>query len=143
MQLIDTFPTNSIRELSYRVGRVFPFGASLQTDGGVNFSIFSREAKQCTLVLFHHGQKKPWIEIPIPEEFRIGNVYTILVYGLNIETTEYGYRFDGPYVPQKGQLFDKEKILLDPYAKSVTGRSVWGRKPDASDPFPHRGQINP
>ena len=76
MQRIDTFPTNRIKNLEYRIGRVFPFGASI-TDGGVNFSIFSKDAESCTLVLFHHGQKKPFVEIPFPEEFRIGSVYTM------------------------------------------------------------------
>nr|MCR5109093.1 glycogen debranching protein GlgX [Lachnospiraceae bacterium] len=99
------------------------------------------EAKGCTLVLYRHGQKEPWIEIPFPEEFRIGNVYTMIVYGIKIETTEYGYRFDGPYEPKKGHIFDKNKVLLDPYAKSVSGRSVWGKKHDPNDPFQHRGQI--
>ncbi|MBO4394940.1 MAG: glycogen debranching protein GlgX [Eubacterium sp.] len=140
--LIDTFPTNKIQDLEYRIGRVFPFGATL-TDGGVNFSIFSKEATGCTLVLFHHGQKKPFVEIPFPEEFRIGNVYTMMVFGINIETTEYGYRFDGPYRPEEGLRFDKTKVLLDPYAKSVSGRNVWGREVDYSDPFQHRGQIIP
>ena len=140
MKLIDTFPTHTIKNLSYRAGRVFPFGASLIGDA-VNFSIFSKEAVSCSLLLFHHGQKKPFVEIPFPEEFRIGNVFTMMVYGINIETTEYGYRFDGPFCPEKGLLYDRNRVLLDPYAKSVSGRSVWGRKPDPEDPFPYRGQI--
>ena len=140
MKLIDSFPTHKIQDLEYRAGRVFPFGASI-IDGGVNFSVFSKEATGCTLLLFHHGMKEPFVEIPFPEEFRIGNVYSMMVFGINIETTEYGYRFDGPYCPEKGLLYDKTKILLDPYAKSISGRTVWGRKPDPDDPFPHRGQI--
>ncbi len=141
MRLIDTFPTNSIKGLEYRIGRVFPFGASIDADGAVNFSIYSKEATGCTLVLFHHGAKKPWVEIPFPEAFRIGNVYTMMVYGINVETTEYGYRFDGPFEPERGLRFDKNRILLDPYAKSVSGRSVWGRAIDTTDIFSHRGQI--
>ena len=140
MQLIDTFPTNKIKNLAYRVGRVFPFGATIINDA-INFSVFSKEATGCTLVLYHHGQREPFVEIPFPEEFRIGNVYTMMVFGINPETTEYGYRFDGPYRPEEGLLFDKSRVLLDPYAKSVSGRSVWGRKPDRDDPFPHRGQF--
>ena len=57
MRLIDTFPTNKIGDLEYCAGRVFPFGATI-IDGGVNFSIFSKEATGCTLVLYHHGQKE-------------------------------------------------------------------------------------
>ena len=138
--LIDTFPTDRIGDLEYRIGRVFPFGATI-TDGGINFSIFSKEATGCTLVLYHHGQPEPFVEIPFPEEFRIGNVYTMMVFGIDIETTEYGYRFDGPYQPENGLLFDSSRVLLDPYARSVSGRSVWGRTPDWSEAFPHRGQI--
>ena len=140
MRSIDSFPTNTIKHLQYRVGRVFPFGATL-TDGGVNFSIFSKEATGCTLLLYHCGMKKPFVEIPFPESFRIGDVYTMMVFGLDSETVEYGYRFDGPYDPKQGLWFDKNKILLDPYAKAVSGRNVWGVKPDPKDPFQHRGQI--
>ncbi|MCR4850450.1 MAG: glycogen debranching protein GlgX [Lachnospiraceae bacterium] len=140
MILVDTFPTNKIGNLEYRIGRVFPFGATI-TDGGVNFSIFSKEAKSCTLLLYHHGDKKPFVKIPFPEEFRIGDVYTMMVFGINIETTEYGYSFDGEFDPGRGLRYDKTKVLLDPYAKSVSGRSVWGKKPDYKNPFQHRGQL--
>ena len=140
MRQIDSFPTDRIGDLEYRVGRVFPFGASV-VDGGVNFSIYSKEATGCSLVLFHHGAKEPFAEIPFPDKFRIGNVYSMMVFGINIETTEYGYRFDGPYRPEEGLLYDRSRILLDPYAKSIAGRSVWGRQPDPGDPFQHRGQI--
>ena len=136
----DIFPTHRIGTLEYRVGHVFPFGATL-LNGGVNFSIFSRDATGCTLLLYHHGMQEPFVEIPFPEDFRVGGVYTMLVYGINEETTEYGYRFDGPYDPAQGLWFDPQKVLLDPYAKSVSGRSVWGRMPDWNNPFQQRGQI--
>ncbi len=141
MRLIDTYPTRQIKGLEYRAGRVLPFGATLVEDGGVNFSIFSREAAGCTLLLFHHGRKKPFVEIPFPDEFRIGNVYTMMVFGISIETTEYGYRFDGVSDPGKGLLFDRERVVLDPYAKSVSGRSVWGKPPKSESGFIHRGQF--
>ena len=50
----------------------------------------------------------------------------MIVYGLNIDEFEYAYRVDGPYCPEKGLLFDKNKILLDPYAKAVAGQRTWG-----------------
>ena len=121
MRRIDIFPTNKTGDLRYRIGQIFPFGASL-LDEGVNFSVYSKDATSCTLVLYHHGQEKPFAEIPFPPSFRIGNVYTMLVYGLNIETLEYGYRFDGPWNPEQGYRFNPDKVLLDPYAKSVSGR---------------------
>ena len=140
MLSVDSFPAHKIQDLEYRAGRVFPYGACIVGDA-VNFSIFSKEATACSLVLFHHGAREPFVEIPFSEQFRIGDVYTMMVFGINIETTEYGYRFDGPYDPERGLLYDRTKILLDPYARSITGRSVWGREPDPGDPFEHRGQI--
>ncbi len=140
MKMIDTFPTDTIQNLSYCIGRVFPFGATI-TDGGVNFSIFSKEATGCTLVLYHQGDEEPFVEIPFPEKFRIGNVYTMMVFGIQVDSTEYGYRFDGPYEPEKGLCFDKSRVLLDPYAKSVSGRTVWGKEPDYSKESQHRGKF--
>lgn len=137
---IDTIPTHEIQGVRYRAGYVFPFGATLVGDG-INFSVFSKEASACTLVLYHHSHRDPFLEIPFPREFRIGNVYSMIVFDLDPETLEYGYRFDGPWDPEKGLRFDRQRVLLDPYARSVSGRSVWGKIPDFTDPFPHRGQI--
>ena len=52
----------------------------------------------------------------------------MIVFDLNIEDFEYAYRVDGPYDKEKGLIFDKNNILLDMYAKSVTGQSEWGKK---------------
>jgi glycogen operon protein len=140
MKQIDTFPTRKIKNQEYGIGRVLPFGATI-IDGGVNFSVFSKEATSCTLVLYHHGESKPFVEIPFPEEFRIGNVYSMIVFGLSIENTEYGYRFDGPYDPENGLLFDKSRVLLDPYAKSISGRTRWCEERKELGEFQHRGQF--
>ena len=140
MSRIDVFPTHQQNGLEYCAGRVFPFGASL-TDGGVNFSIFSKDADSCTLLLYHHGAEQPFAEIAYLPEFRIGDVFCMMVYGINAETTEYGYRFSGRYAPEQGLVFDSRVPLLDPYAKSVSGSSVWGRKSERYAVFPHRGQI--
>ena len=140
MLFINESPTKRIGDLEYGPGHVLPLGATLMFDG-VNFSVFSKEATSCTLVLYHHGQKVPFQEIPFPDSFRIGHVYSMMVYGLNIETIEYGYRLDGPYDPKKGLRFDKNRVLLDPFARSISGRSVWGIEPDYTNPFQYRGQI--
>ena len=64
----DAFPTHAIGDLKYCSGRVFPFGATI-LDDGVNFSVYSKDATGCTLVLYHHGQPEPLAEIPFPESF--------------------------------------------------------------------------
>src|SRR5262249_24077338 len=40
-----------------------------------------------------------------------------------------------------GHRFDPSKVLLDPYAKAVTGRDVWGTPPDWERPGPYRGRL--
>lgn len=137
---IDENPTHELNGIRYRCGHVQPFGATI-VGNGINFSVFSKDADSCTLVLYHYGQKEPFIEIPFPEQFRIGNVFSMIVYDLDYEQIEYGYRFDGPYDPENGYRFDKTKILLDPYAKLISGRNQWGKLPDFENEFQHRGCV--
>lgn len=137
---IDFYPTHTHGEFKLRHGKPFPFGATL-VPGGVNFSIFSKEAISCTLVLFEKRAQEPLVEIPFPDSFRIGNVWCMVVFDIEYENIEYGYRMDGPFDPNAGHRFDKSKILLDPYAKSIGGREVWGTKPNWNDAFQHRGRL--
>ena len=93
----------------------------------VNFTVHSKGAVTCELLLFHRKEPEPYAVIPFPENCRIGDVFSMMVFGLDIEEFEYAYRLDGPWKPKEGLLFDKKHILLDPYAKAVTGQSVWGK----------------
>ncbi len=93
---------------------------------GVNFTISSNQAYSCELLLFKRESNKPYAVIPFPESYRIGNVWSMIVFDIDIEDFEYAYRFDGPFDEKKGLIFDKNKVILDPYAKAVTGQSVWG-----------------
>ena len=94
--------------------------------GGVNFTVHSTGAVSCEFLLFHRAENAPYAAIPFPEHYRIGDVYSMIVFGLDIKDFEYAYRLDGPYNKEKGLLFDKKNILLDIYAKAVTGQSAWG-----------------
>ena len=82
----------------------------------------------CDLLLFHPDEEEPYAVIPFPESYKIGDVYSMIVYDLKAEEFEYAYCVDGPYDEKKGLLFDKTKILLDPYAQAVAGQQVWGKK---------------
>ena len=53
----------------------------------------------------------------------------MIVFGLDIYDFEYAYRMDGPNVPEKGLIYDKTKVLLDPYARAVTQQSIWEKSP--------------
>ena len=99
--------------------------------GGVSFTVHSHEATSCELLLFHHEALEPYARIPIPQHYRIGHVYSIIVFDLDIEDLEYAYCLDGPHDPSKGLIFDKNKWLLDPYARAVTGQGDWGSKPES------------
>lgn len=93
---------------------------------GVNFTIYTIRGTSVELLLFRRGESEPFAVLPFPEKYKIGNVYSMLVMGLKYDEFEYAYRVDGPWDPKKGYRFDKTKILLDPYAKAVTGQGVWG-----------------
>lgn len=137
---VDAYPTHTVSGYGVRPGKPFPFGATL-VPGGVNFSIYSSHASECALVLFDKGAPAPRAELPFPDEFRIGNVFSMVVFGLDVENVEYGYRMDGPWDPVAGHRFDSTKILMDPYARAIGGRDVWGKQPNWDDAYPHRARL--
>ena len=102
MLRVDLFPTHEYQGLKLRPGRPYPFGAMV-IGNAVNFSIYSRYATDCTLVLFHNREEEPFIEIPFFKEFRLGNVFSMMVFDLDYENIEYGYRMDGPFNPVEGE----------------------------------------
>lgn len=142
MLRVDLHPTHDsdCGKFKLRVGKPLPFGATI-VQGGVNFSVYSRIATTCTLVLFSKGEQKPCATIPFKDEFRIGNVFTMVVFDLDYENIEYGFYIDGPFNAHEGHRCDKTKILMDPYAKAIGGRDVWGKAPDWSDAYQHRARI--
>lgn len=137
---VDLHPTHTHGEFKLRVGKPLPFGATI-VPGGVNFSVYSRHATSCELVLFKKHAPQPFATIPFLDEFRIGNVFCMVVFDLDYEDVEYGFRMDGPFDPKEGHRFDRTKILMDPYAKAIGGRDVWGEKPNWDDIYQHRARI--
>lgn len=118
-------PIDTVNGFQIRPGFFREFGA-VAIPGGVNFTIHTHGATSCELLLFHRKAEEPYAVIPFPESYRIGFCYSMIVFDLDIEEFEYAYRLDGPYDEKKGLCFDKNKILLDPYARAVTGQSQWG-----------------
>ena len=138
---IDALSTDSIAGFRVRQGRPLPFGAS-HTAVGINFSIYTSAGTSCTLVLFKASESEPFAEIPIPQHYRIGDVYCITIFDLDDEDLEYGYKVDGPFDPTSGHRFNPSKILMDPYAHIVAGRNCWGEKPDWNNHYPYRARIS-
>src|SRR6516225_2945175 len=100
-------------------GRSSPLGATPR-DGGVNFSLYSRNASRVELLFFdREDDAKPARTIPLdPATNRTYHYWHVFVPGAR-HGQIYGYRVDGPSEPALGLRFDSTKVLLDPYARSI------------------------
>src|SRR6201993_1416574 len=101
------------------IGRSAPLGATV-TCGGVNFSVFSRNASGIDLLLFdHEDDMQPSHTIQLNASTnRTYHYWHVFVPGLRAGQL-YGYRVHGPFDPAKGLRFDPAKVLLDPYGRGV------------------------
>lgn len=134
-------PIECINGFCVRPGLYEINGATALTNG-VNFTVHSQNATSCELLLYRRGEEEPYGVIPFPDRYRIGRVFSMIVFGLKITEFEYAYRLDGPYQPEKGLLFDRTRPLLDPYARAVTGQSEWGMRPNQKNGYRARVVID-
>ncbi|AVK46612.1 glycogen debranching enzyme [Clostridium sp. MF28] len=137
----NLIPTDEFEGFKIRPGFYLENGAVV-IPGGVNFTIHSQNATSCKLLLFKPAMCEPYAVIPFPEYYRIGNVYSMIVLGLDIEEFEYAYSVDGPYIPERGLVFNSSKYLLDPYSKAIAGQSVWGTKTICGNQYKSRVVSN-
>jgi len=103
-------------------GKPYPLGATW--DGlGVNFAIFSENATKVELCLFNsQDATQESHRITLPEY----NAHVWHGFIRDIRPGQlYGYRVYGPYDPEKGMRFNPNKVLVDPYAKSVPRSVTW------------------
>ena len=102
-------------------GLPHPLGATW--DGaGTNFALFSAHASAVDLCLFSPDGKREVERIRLPE-------YTHEVFHGRLADVRpgqlYGYRVHGPYDPKAGHRFNPNKLLIDPYAKALSGEIRW------------------
>lgn len=115
------------RKYNLRTGSPYPHGAKA-TEAGVNFSILSRHASSVELVLFATAQcERPFQIISLEKEKN----HTFFSWHVFVEElpvgTWYAWRFDGPSnTRESGLRFDKDKLLLDPWARAVSDH-LWNR----------------
>lgn len=103
-------------------GTSFPRGATVR-GRGVNFSLFSENATSVEVCLFHRpDDTEPFAVLPLREQTAL--TWHGYVPGLKPGQL-YAYRVDGPYEPEMGHRFNRNKLLLDPYAKAIAGDVVW------------------
>ncbi len=103
-------------------GEPYPLGATW--DGlGVNFALFSEHADAVDLCLFDqaYGSKDA---VRIRMKRQTDNVWHVRLPDAR-PGLMYGYRVYGPYEPSNGHRFNHNKLLLDPYAKAITGPIDW------------------
>ena len=103
-------------------GRPYPLGATW--DGiGVNFALFSANARGVELCLFREeGDTEEAARIQLTE--RTDQVWHCYLPDAR-PGQYYGYRVHGPYEPHAGLRFNPAKLLIDPYAKAITGAILW------------------
>ena len=116
-------------------GRLFPLGATPGEHlgrAGTNFALASSVANSVTLCLFDQAGA----ETQIPVQDNDADVWHVFVPGVG-PGQAYGYRVGGPWDPARGLRCNRAKLLLDPYAKAVSGTVAFGPEvlgQDAADP---------
>lgn len=117
-----------MKSYSIQAGHRFPFGATFDSQGA-NFSVWGRFATRVDLLLYERSDSpEPFQVIELdPAINRTFYAWHVYVEGL-APGTFYGWRMDGPQDTRStGFRFDKEKLLLDPWALAVT-HELWDRK---------------
>src|ERR1700747_3720269 len=114
------------QQIQVERGYRHPLGVTPDNEG-VNFSIFSRDAQSVELLLFDkHDDPLPARVIRfdpvVNKTFFLLHIY---VRGLR-PGAHYAYRVDGPWDPGSGHRFNRNKVLIDPYAKGNTD-ALWNR----------------
>jgi glycogen operon protein len=100
-------------------GAPAPLGARV-VEGGVNFSVFSKHATRVELLLFETANSpQPSRVLRLePRHHRTYQYWHAFVAGLGPGDI-YAFRAHGPFAPDAGLRFDREKVLLDPYGLAV------------------------
>src|SRR6516164_2357900 len=111
-----------------RSGASAPLGATVRP-GGVNFSVFSKDAVLLELLLFDDANAiKPERVIPLgADKHRTYHYWHVFVPDLQPGQV-YAYRAHGPFAPKRGWRFDADKVLLDPYGLAVAVPERYDRR---------------
>ncbi|MFN3613038.1 MAG: glycogen debranching protein GlgX [Rubrimonas sp.] len=97
-------------------GRRTPMGVTV-AEGGVNVAVFSAHADAIEFCLFAPDGTET-ARVPLPE--RTGAIWHGFIPGVR-PGDHYGLRAHGPWAPDLGHRFNADKLLLDPYARALSG----------------------
>ena len=114
------------------VGSPHPLGATVRQNG-VNFSLFSGYATGVELLLFDvHDSPQPFQVIPLtPYQNKTFHFWHVFVKDLKAGS-HYAFRMSGPFQPEAGLRHNRNKVLIDPYARGNT-KTVWKRGDACND----------
>jgi glycogen operon protein len=107
-------------------GAPAPLGARFRRDedgAGVDFAVASSHATRIEVCLFDAPDAAvESARIALPE--RSGDVWHGRLHGVQPGQL-YGLRAHGPWQPEAGHRFNPAKLLVDPYARALSGPVVW------------------
>ena len=100
-------------------GRSSPLGATV-VPGGLNFSVYSRNASRVDLVLFDREDDAQPAQVITLDAAKNRTYHYWHVFVPDVKPGQlYAYRASGPFDPARGMRFDPTKVLLDPYGRGV------------------------
>src|SRR5262252_5853474 len=113
-------------------GSPHPLGATIQPNG-VNFSLYSGGATGVELLLFDkHDSPTPFQIIPLmPSKNKTFHFWHVFVRNLRAGA-HYAFRVTGPSLPEAGLRYNRNKVLIDPYARGNT-KTLWKRADACND----------
>jgi isoamylase len=144
---------NDYSHVVLQPGAAEPLGATW-TEEGINFAVYSSGATAVELCLFDAAGERELARIALPE--RTENVWHGFLRAPHAHRgLVYGYRAHGSYDPMHGMRYNPNKLLLDPYARSLAGKFVWNpallgyasdveeERPDPADsaPFNYKARV--
>lgn len=109
------------------------------TDRGLEAAVYAPSAELIELCLFRDGQEER-------HRLNAGGVHHVIVGEVPIGTP-HGFRAHGPWLPDHGLRLNPNKLLMDPYARAISGEVVWNQalmpgtaghldEPDSTDSAP-------
>ncbi|PVY42850.1 glycogen debranching protein GlgX [Pontibacter virosus] len=103
-------------------GSPYPLGATWDGEG-VNFALYADNATGVELCLFNTTEdESESVKIKMTERtHQVWHAYLPEIRPGQL----YGYRVYGPYEPSNGHRFNPNKLLIDPYAKAISGTINW------------------
>lgn len=118
MSALDDKRVKKNKKISVLRGAPLPLG-SVANDYGVNFAIFSRNAWSVELMLYVNAEAaEPDYVFMLHEDIhRTGDIWHVFIKGV-LPGWFYNYRISGPWNPEKGMKFNRNRLLLDPFSRA-------------------------